>query len=252
MTIAFDDHHFLIEEPSLCPHCHCTMIPDREWQGFSSDSDNSSIYITIWACPGPDCSRLIVCEHSLSYDQPVGETFAGIEERGQPFEGSPNVLYLAKIKRFLSGSTKGEDWSSVITNLESGFEKGGKSKFIQIYDQASHSEALGLDEISGMGYRKAIEHLVKDLAVKNFPKEAENIKSKFLGEVINDYFEGNLKGLLERATWLGNDHSHYFKLFEEFDLSKLKKLIRLISAHLEHEVALQEYLAIEGRKTKRA
>lgn len=252
MRIDYDNHTFLMEEPSVCPHCHCSMIPDKDWEGFSLDKDFNTIYISIWTCPGPECTRRIICEHDLSYKNPLGEDLPeNTDDDFPPFEGSADIIFEAKIIRFLSGTPKPIEWSSEIQNLDSGFEKGKKSKFIHIYSQAAQAEINGLDEIAGMGYRKAIEHLVKDLAVKYHPENKEEIRVKFLKEVINENFDGTLKSLLERAAWLGNDHSHYFKLFEEFDLDKLKGLIQVISTFIEQEHAMAEYLAIEGRRPKK-
>ncbi len=40
------------------------------------------------------------------------------------------------------------------------------SKFIKTYLQSLEAESNGLDEIAGMGYRKAIEYLVKDWSIQ--------------------------------------------------------------------------------------
>ena len=48
-----------------------------------------------------------------------------------------------------------------------------------------------------MGFRKAVEYLVKDWAIKNNPDDAEKIKSLWLGQVIKKYYEGDLKDILD-------------------------------------------------------
>ena len=82
-----------------------------------------------------------------------------------------------------------------------------------------------------MGYRKAIEYLVKDWAIQTNPADDEKILGLWLSGVINEYFSGDLKEILERATWLGNDQTHYNKLFEEYNIEHLKELIDLIMAN---------------------
>ena len=100
-----------------------------------------------------------------------------------------------------------------------------------------------------MGYRKSIEYLVKDWAIQQNPTDKEKIKSSWLASVITNYFDGDLKDILERATWLGNDQSHYNKLFEEYDVSILKELIDLIMVELDRDYKKKHYISmIEKRK----
>lgn len=129
-----------------------------------------------------------------------------------------------------------------MTNLE-------QSKFIETYLQSLQAENNGLSELAGMGFRKSIEYLVKDWAIKNNPEEKEKIEKLWLGQVISSYYEGDLKDILERATWLGNDQAHYNKLFEEYDISILKELIDLILVELDRQYKKKHYIdTIQGRK----
>ncbi|GJM33635.1 MAG: hypothetical protein DHS20C18_26360 [Saprospiraceae bacterium] len=100
-----------------------------------------------------------------------------------------------------------------------------------------------------MGYRKAIEYLVKDWAIQNKPEEKEKIEKSWLGAVIKGYYDGDLKEILERATWLGNDQAHYNRLFEEFDIDVLKELIDLIMVELDRQYKKAHY--IETIKSKK-
>lgn len=47
-------------------------------------------------------------------------------------------------------------------------------KFIEIYNQALKAEAIELNEISEMGFRKALEFLIKDYVILRKPDKAEN------------------------------------------------------------------------------
>jgi hypothetical protein len=142
-----------------------------------------------------------------------------------------------------------------ILELESGSslksEKPLKSKFIKTYLQSLQAESKGLDELAGMGYRKAIEYLVKDWAIKNKPEDKDLILKSWLSKVVADYYSGDLKEILERATWLGNDQSHYLRLFGEFDLKVLKELIALIMVELDRQYKKAHFIAtIKNRKIK--
>ena len=116
------------------------------------------------------------------------------------------------------------------------------SRFKKIYMQSLEAEHRGLDEIAGMGYRKAIEFLVKDWAIQNHPDNTEEIKGARLSQVISKFYEGEFKDILERGTWLGNDETHYVRLFEEFNIDDLKELINLMMAELDKEYKKSHYI----------
>jgi hypothetical protein len=100
-----------------------------------------------------------------------------------------------------------------------------------------------------MGYRKSIEFLVKDWAIQINPEKKDHILGLWLGQTISDYYSGDLKDLLERASWLGNDQAHYNKLFEEYDITILKDLIDLIMVELDSIYKKKHYIeSIQARK----
>lgn len=104
--------------------------------------------------------------------------------------------------------------------------KAVSSSFCLIYNQASSAEADDLSEICGVGYRKALEFLIKDYLIKLYPEKKENIEKKYLGNCIEeDILNDNIKKMAKRATWLGNDETHYLRKWQTKDLSDLKKLI---------------------------
>lgn len=98
--------------------------------------------------------------------------------------------------------------------------------FALIYNQAKSAEDMGLDEICGMGYRKALEFLIKDYAKKLHPDEVDTIERTFLKPCIENYISNEqIKRCAVGAAYLGNDESHYIRKWEDKDLSDLKKLI---------------------------
>lgn len=60
--------------------------------------------------------------------------------------------------------------------------------FTIIYNQAFYAEQIHLDQICGVGYRKALEFLIKDYLIHNSEDVIfnEKIKSKFLNNCIQD------------------------------------------------------------------
>jgi len=217
-----------IIEPNICPHCHITNTPHLDWQVFSKDTDDIPVYISAWTCANQLCKKVFVSQH-----RKVANDF--------------------RFSRFLNGLPKGPDFPKPLTELKSGNPKQNgeieTTRFIKTYLQSLVAENSGLDELAGMGYRKAIEYLVKDWAIQNVPADKDKIEGLWLGQVITKYYEGDLKEILERATWLGNDQAHYNKLFEEFEIGVLKELIDLIMVELDRQFKKKHYIdTIQSRK----
>ena len=116
------------------------------------------------------------------------------------------------------------------------------TKFIEIYNQANKAETYDLNEIVGMGYRKALEFLIKDYLKQKFTDQSQNIEKKLLGKCINEYIDNpQIKKMATGATWIGNDETHYIKKWEDKDISDLKKLINLTVQWIVLEIMTKEY-----------
>ncbi len=114
--------------------------------------------------------------------------------------------------------------------------------FVSIFNQALAAESMGLDQIAGIGYRKAIEFLIKDYAIGKNPSDTENIKKKPLMQCINDYVtEPKIKKMVTGAVWIGNDETHYTKKWADKDIKDLKKLIDITVYWMNFEILTEEY-----------
>lgn len=117
--------------------------------------------------------------------------------------------------------------------------------FVSIYNESSQAEHQGLLKIAGVGYRKSFEFLVKDylinhLYISDEPKK-ESVKNKTLGQCIDqDIDYKKLQILAKKASWLGNDETHYIKEFKNADLSDLKNLIDLSVKYIDMELEADE------------
>ena len=121
-------------------------------------------------------------------------------------------------------------------------------KFVAIYNQSLEAESRGLNEISGMGYRKALEFLIKDYLIHCEPEQRETIEAMQLGNCIaNKLTNDKLKAVASRAVWLGNDFTHYNRKFEEFEIADLKRFIDTCIFWILSELTVEEALAIERR-----
>jgi hypothetical protein len=112
-----------------------------------------------------------------------------------------------------------------------------------VYSQSISAEAYQLDQIAGVGYRKSLEYLIKDYAIHKNPDKEEDIKKSFLVNCINDFVNDvNVKACAKRATWLGNDETHYIRKWEKKDINDLKILIQLTQAWIHNNLLTEKYL----------
>ena len=228
MQLIIGNTQYSTKPPNICPHCHVTNNPSQKFQSPTQDTDGSNCNLQVWQCANHDCRKLF------------GVVYKVLNKEVQ-------------ITNVLNGLPKGPDWPNPILELRNGnsidSQEPTQSKFIKTYLQSLEAESYGLDEIAGMGYRKAIEYLVKDWAIQNNPEQKEQILGKWLGSTISEYYSGDLKEILERATWLENDQAHYNKLFEDYDIGILKELIDLIMVELDREHKKKHYIeTIQKRK----
>lgn len=117
-------------------------------------------------------------------------------------------------------------------------------QFATIFNQASAAEAFGLAEIAGLGYRKALEFLIKDYCAAKCPDDAETIKRSFLGTVIRDRVsDRKIQGAAEKVAWLGNDEAHYVRKWEDHDLEDLKSLLKIVVNGIDEELEYDSLMA---------
>lgn len=118
--------------------------------------------------------------------------------------------------------------------------------FCAIYNEAHKAEIQGLRLISGPGYRKALEFLVKDYlaSIQTMDEAKKEVADWPLMAVLKKYVtDKRMLTTAERAAWLGNDETHYVRKWEDKDLEDLKNLIKLTcywiqSEHLTNEAAM--------------
>lgn len=89
---------------------------------------------------------------------------------------------------------------------------------------------------------------MKDYAVHTHPDKEPKIKADFLSNVIKKYIDDDrIRTIAERAVWLGNDETHYVRVFTGYDLETLKKFINAIVAMIDSDIVFEEATAIEHK-----
>ena len=198
--------------PPICPFCGYNIYP-RYLNGFIVNS----VAIAVMMCSR--CTRFFTKNFGTRdvYDRCIENT------DGESFL-APS---LSKIFAF----------SENIENLS--------GDFVETYNQAEQAEQHGLDKICGMGYRKALEFLIKDYIIRDFFEEdkIEKVKKKHLGLCIDqDVKNDKIKELAKRAVWLGNDEAHYLNYHNE-EISYLKTLINVVVHWIDDELTSEKALS---------
>jgi hypothetical protein len=134
------------------------------------------------------------------------------------------------------------DFSSTINSISPTFSK--------IYNQALKSENDFLDEICGMGYRKAFEFLLKEYLIylgNLTSKEANDITQlRLCVDKLNENYI--IQKLAKYTAYLGNDFSHYYRKWINQEIADLKEMINLLVDWIDTtESHKQKLLEIEAK-----
>lgn len=196
-TIKFDD-----KDITTCPLCHKSFAPQPLFACVYNILDSRVRATVVFFCR--DCSSAFLGYYALSN------------------ESSSNNLLVYNASKFISVEPLRfvkATFDQGITTISPQFEK--------IYNQASAAESSGLDEIAGLGYRKALEFLIKDFAIHEHPDEKDKIKAMPLNACVRDYIDApNIKTLATRSAWIGNDEAHYIRKQEDRDVHDMKSFIQ--------------------------
>ncbi len=107
-------------------------------------------------------------------------------------------------------------------------------RFIDMYNQALQSEFHKNIELAAIGYRSALEILVKDYAISELGLNPEEVSSKKLCSAIGTYL--NQEELVKTADVvriLGNDYTHYERKYPQHDFELLKGYMEIFLKQIE-------------------
>jgi hypothetical protein len=202
--VIIDDH------PNTCPICHASIHPQLIVVYHVHDAVPRRAEI-VYRCARLSCQSLFV-GYFVKVAQGEWYKLGEMEpSRPQRFEFPAEVVALSPM-------------------------------FDEVYNQAVAAETYRLDQLAGMGYRKALEFLVKDFAIAQQPEKKDAIEKSLLGGVIERYVDdARVKATAKRAAWLGNDETHYIRKWEGKDIQDLKTLIRLTVNWIENVLLTAHY-----------
>lgn len=114
------------------------------------------------------------------------------------------------------------------------------TEFVEIYSQAEIAEHQGLNYICGIGYRKALEHLVDAYVRYKNPSVTINANDKLSYKINNYIADDRIKTLAQRATWLGNDQTHILIKHTDRNIQDMKKFIKVMVALIDCDFVFED------------
>jgi hypothetical protein len=208
------------EYPSRCPICDVVGQPNFVAAVGRIEGGQPKVYAG-FRCPASNCRGLYVAVYAIM----------GLKSAG---------LYLSRISRIAS-------FREIESPTFPAHVRSVSPSACEIYRQADIAEANGLNLVIGPAYRKALEFLIKDFVIKqkfaDDQVKQQDVRKKFLGNVIADEIDETvIKECAKRATWLGNDETHYTRKWEDKDVNDLKALIKITMSFIDMSLEAARYL----------
>lgn len=203
------ESYLSIQRASIkCPFCGVQMIPEY----FFLCGNNERELSVFCQCTNPKCNHAFISDFIYSNNEYVFDKIA------------PNAEMNKK------------NFGDIIKEIS--------PSFCEIYNQAYAAQQMNLSQICGVGYRKALEFLIKDYIMTSMEEERkEGIKQKNLAKCIKeDISSQNVKAVAARATWIGNDETHYVRIWKDKDIRDLIGIIDLTIRWIESEVETKRLL----------
>ena len=195
-----------VQFPIICPCCSIGIEAKHLYSAIMpiTEKSSGSHMFSMFRCP--HCESAIMVDYALDKSNDIG-----YEMIHYPFDSNPVIIP--------------EQIASI------------SPEFQRIFNEAHRAETNGLSLICGMGYRKALEFLIKDYAIYRHPDDVEGVKSKPLSQCISDYIDSSkIRELAKASAWLGNDETHYERKHPEYDLQNLKAFINALIHFIESEL----------------
>lgn len=115
-------------------------------------------------------------------------------------------------------------------------------RFVNLFNQLFIAEQKDLEFILGIGYRKALEFLIKDFLVYIDPKAKDKIVNATLAYCLNKIDYKNISVISNKVSWLGNEEEQYTRHWNEKDVNELKKMIDLTSSYITANIRLKKHM----------
>ena len=197
------------ETVNKCPICNSSIAPVEKSKFFNSDS---KMYFFMFECPA--CNKGFSTHYNYTNERKIKN----------------NISY--NMLKLVNSYPKVPELHQFDENI-----KKLSSNFCEIFNQAYVAEQMNLNEIAGIGYRKALEFLIKDYCIDKNKEQEEKIKKEPLSQVITNYIlSDKIKNLAKASIWIGNNETHYVRKYEDKNIKDLKRFISATVAYIAYEL----------------
>lgn len=216
-----------VEFPNICPLCGQIMTPkylEGNIYGTKSDGFASQIggtdYIAVlnFKCTDSSCKRYYSLNAKFNL---WGADFSFVDFMTNHYQSPVNISISKEIQDI-------------------------SPDFARIYIQAYKAETWGLNDLTGMGYRRSLEFLVKDYLYEvekvqkkdGSPYTKKEIYHENFAAAINMIPEETIRKTAKAAAWIANDYTHTEVKWTEESVDSVKEFISAITAYIQYKLSI--------------
>jgi hypothetical protein len=186
--------------PDTCPICNTVIAPHILYTYvLQNDNHNITLSHSFFGCP--KCSKTFCVTYRISEYTSNRGVYSSYPIHTLPYP---------------------ENKMPISESIEKSFPVA-----MDLFRQAEKAENFELSDLSGMGYRKALEFLIKDALIELNIEGRENVVKLTLCQAIDKCADApKLRKAAHAARDLGNDFAHYEQRCDADDISALKSLLK--------------------------
>lgn len=202
--------NFPFLKPTLCPHCGIStdaVFRDAKQLPFSSGGAEKSLSFVslLWACTA--CKRhFLTCY--VADKKRRAATLVYMYPPAAPYAPDPLVQDLSP-------------------------------RFVDLYRQAQAAEDLEAWDVAAMGYRAALEVLLKDYAIRALGRDEKAVaRSKLADLIVEVFHEQELVNCADVVRLLGNDYTHFQRRYTDVDFLNIRRYLDLLVSSVAARLAM--------------
>lgn len=111
-------------------------------------------------------------------------------------------------------------------------------RFVSIHQQAFRAEARDDMQLAIVGYRTALEILLKDYAIKLLHESDAEVRNKGLRKTIEDYTPQDVTTAADVVRIIGDDYTHYVNGHPEIAFEEFKSYYSMVLSYIEYRYKL--------------
>lgn len=213
-----------LDKPNVCPYCGVTIdsVHKETKEITYSSSDIKRVYIVVFQCTNDTCNKY----HFAVY---LSKTIYG--------GGGSQTATLA----YVYPNSPPQGLMKSINEISPSCAK--------IYNQAIDSEQKGLDELVGIGIRKALDFLLYDMGERYYKEESafnNNPKTTLMDRVKKFIDNPKVVSLATASAWLGNDFTHPIRRHPDKEVAELKAIMESLVYHVDMLYSLDKAAEVIG------